>query len=85
MPTSPELPLPRTHDRTLSRQVFALLHGCRVELLALIVALALTWILGTSLVAEMRAWDANGVVLLIGALWMALCVVLYRLLDRVSR
>jgi hypothetical protein len=85
MSLSPELPLNRSQDRPLGKQAVALIQGCWVELVALAAALILTWMLGTGLMKEMQDWDANGVVLLIGALWMAICVALYRFLAKTTR
>jgi hypothetical protein len=85
MPDSSELTLLRSRENSFFRQVIALARTCQVELVALAAAITLTGLLGRGLKTEMRDWDANGVALLIAALWMAICVVLYRFLVRTSR
>lgn len=66
------------HARTLIRE-------CRVELASLVIALSLTALLAGGLFTSLQEWDATAVVMLIGALWMATCVGLYRFLQRTSR
>lgn len=88
MPLSPEftgLNSSWMRGQKLTRQVAGLMQTCRVELIALVAAVSLTAILGRGLLLSMQDWDANGVVLVIGALWMAICVLLYSLLGRNAR
>lgn len=61
------------------------MQSYRVGLAALVAAIGLTALLGRGLLQDMQNWDANGVVMLIGALWMAICVAIYRFLARTAR
>jgi hypothetical protein len=69
---------------TLLNQTRTLVRDCRVELASLGIAVALTALLGESF-PVLRQWDATGVVVFVGFLWMVVCVGLYQLLLRTTR
>jgi len=74
-----------SHSKTVLGEFGVLLRDCRVELFSLAVAVLITAVLANSLLAPVREWDSTAVVILIGALWMAVCTALYRLLPRTLR
>jgi hypothetical protein len=63
----------------------SLFRDCRVELASLVIAIGIIATLGQTGFPELLEWDANGVVMVVALVWMAVCVALYQWLQRTSR
>jgi len=69
----------------IATELAGLVRECRVELIALGLAIACATLLARGNYPALQQWDATAFALLVSALWMAICIVIYRVLLRTSR